>query len=72
MEKLRFGYIFIDPSSGGFSCSRVALFAMNVVAIVASFWLMYAAAWTQAAAVITGVAATDAGVYYGSTTKVTS
>ena len=69
MDKLCIGYIFIDPSSGGFSCSRVALFAMNVVAIVAAFWLLYEAAWTQAAAVVTGVSATDAGVYYGSTSK---
>ena len=62
-------YLFIDPSSGGFSCSRLCLFLMNVAALAASFWLLYSHQWTQAAVVITGVSATDAGVYYASTQK---
>ena len=69
MNKQGLGYFFVDPSSGGFSCSRFGLFAMNLVAVVATFWLLYAHQWTQAAALVTGVAGTDAGVYFASTRK---
>jgi hypothetical protein len=69
MNKNRLGYFFVDPTSGGFSCSRLCFFAMNVVAVIASIWLMYQRQFTTAAALIGGVAGTNAGVYYGSTSK---
>ena len=62
-------YFFVDPAGGGFSCSRLCLFAMNIMAVIATFWLLYSHQWTQAAAVITGVSATDATVYFASTRK---
>jgi len=70
MNKTGIGYFFVDPSSGGLSCSRLGLFAMNILAIIAAFWLLYMQQWTQAVAVIGGVAGTDAGVYFASTRKV--
>ncbi len=58
-----------DPSSGELSCSRLGLLAMNILAIVACVWLLYLGKDVSAAAVVTGVAATDAGVYFASTRK---
>ena len=59
----------IDPSSGEYSCSRLGLLAMNVLAVVACIWLLCLGKDISAAAVVTGVAATDAGVYFASTRK---
>lgn len=58
-----------DPSSGELSCSRLGLLAMNVLAIVATIWLLYQGKDISAAAVVTGVAATDCTAYFGSTRK---
>jgi len=40
------------------------------VGIVAAIWMLWAHQWTQASVILTGLATTNAGVYYGSTSKV--
>ena len=58
-----------DPSSGVYSCSRLGLLSMNILAWVATIWLLHQGKDISAAVVVTGVAATDAGVYFASTRK---
>lgn len=61
--------LFIDPSSGQLSMSRVCLGLMNIVGAVAGLWLAWLGHGQWAAAIIAGIAASDAGVYFGSTRK---
>ena len=69
MKKRSVRYAFIDPSSGGFSTSRFGLFLMNLTGAGVSIYLAIHGQGLHAAAILTGIAATDAGVYFASTRK---
>jgi hypothetical protein len=62
-------YLLIDPASGGFSASRTGLLIMHIVGTIAIFWMLWMNQWTQAAAVVTSITASDATVYFSSTRK---
>jgi len=61
-------YEFIRDA-GKFSMSRLCLGAMNLTAIAAVIWLLYLGKGTEAAVIVTGVTASDAGVYFASTRR---
>lgn len=61
MDLNRIWYALIDPCSGGYSASRIGLTAMNVITVVATFWLL--ATGKDPTALITAVVASDATVY---------
>ena len=61
--------LLTDPSSNKLSCSRLGLLMMNVLACIATGVLLWQGYDTAAAVIVTGVAATDAGVYFASTRK---
>jgi len=66
---MRFLELFTDPSSGQLSTSRTGLLIMNVVGAGVAVYLATHNQGLHAAAILTGIAATDAGVYFASTKK---
>ncbi len=66
---MRFLELLTDPSSGQLSTSRTGLLLMNIVGAAIAIYMAFTAQGLHAAAIITGVAATDAGVYFASTRK---
>jgi hypothetical protein len=66
---MRFSELITDPSSGQLSTSRLGLLMMNILAVFVSAALLYLDRSIAAATVVTGVAGTDAGVYFASTRK---
>lgn len=61
--------LITDPSSCELSASRLCLLLMNLVGAIIAFKLAWSGHSTQAAAIVTGLGATDAGVYAVSTHK---
>lgn len=61
--------LFTDPSSGEPSASRFCLTCCNMVGLGIAVVLAYQGQGLHAAAIVTGLAATDAGVYFASTRK---
>jgi hypothetical protein len=60
---------WIDPSSGQLSTSRFGLWLCNVSGVIIAGYLAITGQGLHAAAIITGLGATDAGVYWASTRK---
>ena len=56
-------YAFFDPASGGWSASRFCLWIMNIVAMIAAFWMLYQG--KDPTTLIWRVVAADASVYLG-------
>lgn len=61
--------LFTDPSSCQLSTSRAGLFIMNIVGAGVAIFLAIKGQGLHSAAILTGIAATDAGVYFASTRK---
>lgn len=69
MKSNRLKEFWVDPSSGQFSTSRLGLLVMNVVGAGVGIYLAITGQGLHAAAILTGIAATDATVYFASTRK---
>lgn len=63
----RIWYALIDPVSGGYSASRMGLAAMNIMVVVATFWMLVVG--TDPTTLLAAVVASDATVYAVSTHK---
>lgn len=61
--------LWTDPSSCEYSASRFCLTCCNMVGLAIAALLAYRGEGLHAAAIVTGLAATDAGVYFASTRK---
>jgi hypothetical protein len=66
---MRIYEFWTDPSTNQFSTSRFGLWLMAVGGLAIAGYLAIKGDGLQAAAIITGVSATCAGVYFGSTRK---
>jgi hypothetical protein len=61
--------LIIDCSTGQLSMSRLCLGLMNLAGIAGGLWLAWNGHGQWAAAMITGIAASDSAVYFASTRK---
>jgi hypothetical protein len=67
--KRRWVELIIDPNSGQLSGARLALIFMNFIGAVCAIMLVWQGHGVPAAGILTGIAASDAGVYWASTRK---
>jgi hypothetical protein len=68
-RKRRLVELITDPSSSQLSMSRLCLGLMNVCGAIGGLYLAWTGHGQWSAAIIAGIAASDAGVYFGSTRK---
>jgi hypothetical protein len=61
--------LIIDPSSGQLSMSRLCLGLINVCGAIGGLYLAFNGNGSAAVGILAGIAASDAGVYFGSTRK---
>lgn len=61
--------LITDPNASQLSTSRLGLLLMNVVGAGVAVYLAIKGEGQWAAGILTGIAATDAGVYFASTRK---